>query len=548
MRSTGVKATLLALALSGVISCERETDPVAGSPGLVVLIVVDQLGAEQLARVEPLLTGGLRRLLDEGVVFTGARHAHAKTSTGPGHATLATGTHPSRHGIVHNYWNDRATGEEVYSAEDDDEVETPARLLAAGLGDWLKARSPASRVFAVSGKDRSAVLSGGLAADGAFWYDRELGTFETSRHYFAEEPEWLVEFNRRRLLDEHLGRAWVPLSVPEEALAAVGVETFDFGPLRTGFPHVFGGLSAGPSEGYYEGLYVSPWLDHYTTQFAEHLIESVRLGERDQDLLVLAYSAMDSVGHTYGPESRESLDTLMRLDLSLGRLLDFVDRRVGLDNTVIALSSDHGAAPLPELRARRGESGSRLGAAEIACFQRLGSELEARFGSGDWLLADALLDPAALERSGVAREVVEREVAAYLATCPNVERVVTRSQLLSPSSSEPTAAERNTYHPDRSADILVTMREHFMPTRTSASTHGTPWDYDAEVPLIFWKRGLTPATIAAPVATVDLAPTLAGLAGFAVTTPIDGADLGALVRGEVVPEAADTVAAATAAD
>ena len=492
-----------------------------GGPRLLLLLVVDQFRGDYLDRFDALWTGGLRRLLDEGAVFSDAHHRHSVTHTATGHASLVTGCHPRRHGIIANYWSDPTERRRVYSVDDDEHDASPARLLEPALGDWLKERSARSRVFAASAKDRAAVVLGGHRADAAFWYDDEQGSWRSSTYYAAAEAPWVEEFNELRLADEQFGKAWEPLPVDPEQLAAMGIESLDLGPLRSSFPHTYGGLLLGPGESFYRGLYGKPWLDEYTTRFAERLIVEEDLGgDGWTDLLALSFSALDAAGHNFGPDSPEVLDVLLRLDHRLGELLEFVDRRLGLDNVVVALSSDHGVAPMPEL-GRSG--GGRLTAEGVLCFQQVNARLADRFGEARWLLAGPFLNPEAIAERGVDRRLVEDEAVRLLAACPGVGRVWRRAELA--GEVEPAARlAANSHHAERSPDLVVEFEPFFQPTR-SAATHGSPHRYDTHVPLVLRVPGRAPVRDAAPAATIDVAPTLAALAGLA-PRDVDGTDLG----------------------
>ena len=513
-------AALCALLLASACRPPAPSEPPAG-PRLVLWIVVDQFQAAYLERFAPLWRGGLRRLLDQGAVFTDTHHRHAETLTAPGHASLATGCHPRRHGIIRNYWFDPVTGRRIYSVGDPEHGVSPARLLEPTLGDWLKLRSERSRVYAVSGKDRSAVLMAGRRADAAFWYSG--GRFRSNHYYPNGAPAWLEAFHADDPAEQWFGTAWRPLPLPADVLEAAGVEAFDFGPLKPDFPHVLGGLSLAPNEGYFKGLAASPFQDEYLTRFAERLIVEEELGgDGWTDLLVLAYSALDAVGHSYGAESPEVLDLLLRLDRTLEELLQLVDRRVGLDEVVVAFSSDHGVAPLPELG-----GGRRLGAEDVLCYQGVNGRLAERFGEERWLLPGPFVNPGALSARGVEHAAIEEEAARLLAECPRVARVWRRAELA--AAGEPEAELfHNSFHPERSPDLLVQFEPLFTPT-LSAATHGSSWPYDTRVPLILLAPGLGPLRDEGPAATVDVAPTLATLVGL--TPPaVDGTDLGPRLR------------------
>lgn len=528
-RSTrkALAGVLVALTLGTLAAgCARGPAPpeTTTAEGLVVLLVADQFRDDYLDRFDPLLTGGLRRLLDQGVRFADTRHLHAITETAPGHATLATGSDPRHHGIVANYWYDAQEGSVVYSADAPEMDDSPGRLLVPTLGDWVKGARPDARVFSASTKDRAAIFLGGREADGAFWYDWDSGEMETSDYYFEGEPAWLRSFNDRRLLDRWWGSAWEAPAIPPETLAALGVVDADLGPLAWSWPHVFGGADPAIHEGFYRGLGASPVLDRHLVEFTWHLVETHDLGGGGRlDVLALSFSSLDYVGHRYGPDSLEVLDTILRLDEALGLLLERLDARLGLDRVFLALSSDHGVAPLPELRAPLGLPGRRIDPAVVLCVQRAEGALDERYGEDHWLAPGPRLDPATLERRGLPREALETTLAAALGRCPAVSRAWTRSELLPGPGDDPLqAAWARSFHPDRSPDFLLQFDPYFLESRSNAATHGSPWEYDTRVPFLLLAPGLAPGVHHEPAGTIDVAPTLAALAGVPYPATVDG--------------------------
>ena len=529
--AAGIAALLVgALPLAGAPPAAPA--PAMAPPRLVLLLVVDGLRALDLERFSPLFDGGLRRLMDRGVRFADAHHEHAVTTTSPGHATLATGLHPRRHGIIDNWWHERDPAREVSSVGDAELGASPRRLLAPTLGDWLKERDPSSRVFAVSGKDTAAVLLGGHRADGAFWYDPANGGFRTSEYYRQRRPDWLTGFNEQRLLDEHFGRAWEPLPVDAETIAQLEIAAPEPGARAAGFRHLFGGLAAAPDEGFYGSVYYSPWLDAHLARCAERLATAEDLGgDGVVDLLAVSFSTLDEVGHTHGPDSREWLDLVLRLDRTIGELLDALDRTVGRDRILVALSSDHGMAPLPEVRARRGLAGRRADSRDVLCLQAVGRGLAERFGDDRWLLPGPFLDPEAVRRSGRDRDAVEREAVRLFEQCPAVVKAWTRDELRESGAAPDPYQERfaRGFHPPRSPDFQLQFEEHFVRYTDGGTDHGSPYSYDTHVPLILSGARLAPGRIDERVSTSDLAPTLAALAGVPPPAGLDGRDLSALL-------------------
>jgi hypothetical protein len=275
---------LAAAALLGAGAVSAQTAP----PKLVVFLSIDQGRAEYLERFRPALEGGLLLLLERGVIFTETHHAHATTVTAPGHASLSTGRFPSHSGVVGNDWYDRSEKREVYCVEDRDSPvltvgdggtgrpkflgRSPRRLRGSALGDWMKRRSRASKVYSAGGKDRSAVLMGGKNADGAFWFDGESGQWVTSRYYMDDYPVWVREFHARRLADSYFGRTWEPLPVPEALLSAMKIEASGAGAEGSGVPQFLGQGTLSEDSGFYHSLFETPFLESYLLSFAENLV------------------------------------------------------------------------------------------------------------------------------------------------------------------------------------------------------------------------------------------------------------------------------------
>ena len=522
-RHPAAVATLLVT----LTACAGEPPPPADTPRLVLFIVVDQGRYDYLERFRPLLTGGLGRLLEESVVFTNAHHDHAITTTAPGHATLSTGVYPSRHGIVNNWWLDRGSGDRVAAVGS---PPSPDALDAPALGDWLKSTYPRSKVFAAGGKDRGAILTAGKNADGAFWTDSSSGHFVSSRHYGWREAEWLDAYHEELFPDRYFGQAWEPLPEVAEQGAAFGIEALDAGTVEWRFPHPIGPASLTPSDGFYSALLNdTPFGDAYLADFARTLIEEEDLGsDVYPDVLGLAFSALDKVGHDYGPDSPELLDTLLRLDRALGELFDFVDRRVGLASTVVSLSADHGVTPVPEVLAAKGAPARRFDAEENGCFQQAGRRLRERFGEEEWFVTNLFLDRELIAESGVDPAEIESEARRLLELCPGVERVWTRSELERREDDGGEAMRRlyaHSFHPERSPDLLLQLEPHTLPVmRSSVTTHGTPYPYDTHVPWLLRLPSGTGARVDDAVATVDVAPTVAHLIGVTPPAGLDGID------------------------
>jgi predicted AlkP superfamily pyrophosphatase or phosphodiesterase len=522
-----MKRTVAPIAAALVLACSVcSPRPRAVAPRLVVLIVIDQMRSDQLLDSAERFESGLARLYDEGTLYENAHHAHALTLTGSGHATLASGVHPSRSGIIGNSWWERGERAHVGSVADPatrrlDQPELTGasafRMRVATLGDWLKQANPDSQVWAVSIKDRSAVLSAGRNADGAFWYDFDNGRFVTSDNYMAEEPGWVRSFDEARSIEAyrdgwHLLRDSGDYSRPDDAAGEVEPRTF---------PPLFSNGDA-----YYEEVAGTPFGDRFTFDFATALIDGQQLGaDEASDLLIVSASSADAIGHGYGPWSRETEDYYFRLDFMLGEFFEHLDAVVGPGRWLVALSSDHGVLPLPEQTAGARHSRQEiLGLVQsefVAAAEAVGvdpSRVRLEAVNGLVLDADADIDPATLA-------ALRDRMAANLRANPRIEDVFTWDELASDATlNRPYEAEfRRSFDPRRSADLMVRFPEFDLGFwGASGTTHGSAYSHDTHVPMIFLGAGVPARRFDTPVRTVDLAPTLASCLGLEPPDGLDG--------------------------
>lgn len=531
---------LLALALTALACARPATEPPlppakerGEGPSLVMFLVVDQLRADYLVRFRPLLDGGLAWLLDNGVVFTEGRHDHSATETAPGHATLATGSHPAHSGIPANNWYEIASGTEMYSGGTGSDI-GPGNLRVPTLGDWMKAADRRSKVFSASRKDRSAIMLGGRRADGAYWYDWRIGGFRSSPYYRDALRSWLMEFNSERRLDRFFGLGWEELEGAPQP-GEYGIVKADTGAFELGFPHAVAPLGAEPGPIFYSAVGDTPFVDWLLADFAQRIVESEELGaDGNVDLLALSFSALDYVGHEYGPDSREVVDALRRLDRALMELIEFLDDEVGLEHVVFVLSSDHGVVPLPEVLRAEGIDARRLGAEDYRCVQQSGRKLRDRLGDYTWFIDsleeafDFYVNPDAIGVSGVSRATVEREMAGILEACDAVQKVWTADEIaaiVDPAPGSVEALLAHSFVPDRSPHLLLQLKPNYLPYLGMGTSHGSAYDYDLRVPIIFAATGIGPGTVEGPALTVDVAPTLADMIGIVPPPSIDGRSL-----------------------
>ena len=491
-------------------------------PRLVVYLVVDQLRGDLLERYSPAFTGGFRRLLDEGLSFTNALHGHSSTETAPGHAALSTGVHPARARIPSNAW--REGGERVLNVIDHQERlvglpdvpgASPRVLDRTGLADWLLEAQSDARVLSVSAKDRAAVLMAGRSKGDVYWFDALSGQFVTSTYYRSTNPSWLGRFNRETMPGFRADSVWASTVPPEFAtLSAPDTASFEGDGVNTYFPHRYHRERLDPeADDFFLWFETTPMLDRATLDVVLMAMDGEGIGRRQgrTDFLSISFSQADRVGHSYGPLSREQMDTLLRLDKVLEDLFGFLDTRVGPGMWVVGLTGDHGVMTMPE----RAEAEGR----------RLTMEDRSTLEQG--------LSRVARESTGQG-EALAGSLLGALGEFTFVGPAFTHRELLSgvPGDSLATLFQRN-FTPGRAGGLLsgygveMWFAENVLDWNYSSfgTTHGSPFHYDRWVPLILMGPGIEKGRVEDPVQPLDLAPTLAGLAGIPYPGDLDGVPL-----------------------
>ncbi len=338
LRSFAAATLWISIACTSGISAQPENQP-----DLVVVIAVDQMRQDFFDRFGEHFNGGLKRLMDEGVMFTNAHHEHALTNTAPGHATIATGRYPANNGIVNNSYYSKEVHEEQYCVGDPSEkvigvandgaipARSPRRLKATTVGDWIKKADSQSRVFSVSKKDRTAVIMGGQDADGAFWFDNVSTKFITSTYYTKEYPSWANEFVGSKVMYDEILAGWNKFA-PEELYAELRPDDFEVegGAFMADFPHTRVRMRAGVPRSQRTSIFLTttPMADQLVLKFSKLLIEQEDLGGRGHtDMISIGCSAADAIGHHFGPESHEVMDYYLYLDSYLDEFFTFLDER-----------------------------------------------------------------------------------------------------------------------------------------------------------------------------------------------------------------------------
>jgi predicted AlkP superfamily pyrophosphatase or phosphodiesterase len=511
------------------------TNVAPGRPTLIVTIVVDQFSANLFNQYRSRFTGGLKTLADQGLVYTNGFQSHGVTTTCPGHSTVLTGAHPTHTGIPTNEWIDPATGQQTYclaapantiagGAHGENGLVGPDRLLVTNLPDWVKAQSPNSRVFAVSGKDRGAINLAGHHPDGAFWIEGPMLTTyvepgQTSDARLAPIAAFNAAYKAQ--LAASPNPAWTfqhDLCRTLRGTSTIGGETF-----HADLP---------PEDANLED---SPWLDETTLDAATYLLESQQMGRRGVvDLLGVSLSGTDKIGHAYGTQGPEMCEQLLRMDEALGAFLGKVAAVPG--GAIVVLTADHGGSDFPERMTDRGAAAGRY---DPDMLKRVNARLKTQFnltdsplqsGGTGFIVADkdkkALAEPLRSQIIAAAIPLLNAE--------PNIALAVPRDELLNDpmpprdfNPEELTVRERLRLSAvaGRGADILRGYAYNLTVGGRiggAISSHGSPWDYDRRVPIIFWRPGERGEEHFWPLRTVDIAPTLANLIGVPTPDTVDG--------------------------
>ena len=539
------------LALAGVMMTPVTALANDHNPKLILQITVDGLRGDLLERYKANFgEDGFRYLMEDGTYYTNAHYQHGNTETIVGHVSLATGAPPSVHGMVGNVWYDRNEERVVYNVEDgkynmltsgagvnkSTEIDptqkvatqdgrSPEPILSTTFSDELAiASNGESKIFSVSVKDRGAISLGGHSGK-AFWFSKAQSEFVTSDYYYDEYPTWVTAWNEQKVPNQYSGKKWA-LSLPKDQYTLKeGNPDYkvDLAGFKRTFPHPYGPASY---KYYSTMLTLSPAGDEITGNFAETLLKEENLGKgKFTDYLAVSFSSNDYVVHMYGPSSLETEDNLIRLDKTIANLLKKVDKQVGLKNTLIVLSADHGVPEAPA-------TVNALGVNQAAYFNQkslispeLLTRLKTEFGLGEdairlYAQPYVYLNHDAIKKKGVDLAKVQKAVAEELLKVKGIAYAVTSSDIEKnqvPNTHVMTLVKNN-YHPMRSGDVYVVYNPrnyiNDMEGLTIASTHGSPWRYDTHVPIIFAGYNIDDEKISREVTPYDIAPTLSNVLGI----------------------------------
>jgi len=534
--------------LSGSIITFGSVATQLAKPKLILQITVDQLRGDMPYKyLSRMGEGGFNYLLKAGVVYKDAHHNHANTETIVGHATLATGALPSVHGMVGNVWLDNKKQRLVYNIEDGlfpllsanadvnqkTEIDptqktaktsgrSPNNIQVSTFSDELAiATNGRAKIFGVSVKDRGAVSMAGHMGK-AFWFSKKSGEFVTSKYYYDNYPNWVEQWNQARPTQKYHKATWDLLAKQKN---------YDFGKqddqvwetkfpgFGRVFPHHYGEMT----NGYFNTfLTLSPAGDELTLDFAKAVVNNEQLGQDNiTDYLSLSFSSTDYVSHIFGPSSLEAEDNILRLDRTLSDLLKFIDKKVGLDNTLVVLSSDHGAAEAPAYLSTLGLKTQTVKPDTWNVAPGM-LALKSKFGIDKTLIKTYFhpylyLDRELIEQKGLSLEQVQQVVAKEVEKLEGVEMAIASTDIEKgqfPNDYLHTLVVNN-HSKNRSGDIYIVFEPHRfiadMEGLTVAATHGSPWGYDTFVPVIFAGYGLQSKSINRRISTTDIAVTLSSI-------------------------------------
>ena len=505
------------------------------SPKLVVGIVVDQMCYDYLYRFyEKFGNDGFKKLMEKGTNCRSMTYNYVPTYTGPGHASIYTGTTPSNHGIVANDWYDREEGREVNCVEDstystvgsDSKAGScsPINLKANTITDQLKLTYPQAKVISMSIKNRGAILPGGHLSDGSYWYDYATGNFITSTFFEPTLPTWVSDFNNKRYAELYMTGTWNTLyDISTYTESGPDDSPYEFllpASTTPTFPYDLRAMSAVEGRTPTGLMPVTPYGNTILTNLALASLEPENLGEDDQtDMLCISYSTPDIVGHTFGPYSKEIEDIYLRLDLEIARLIKGLEKQVGKKGFVLFLTADHAVVPVPQNLADHNLPGGYV-FVDTNMYD-LKVSMKAKFGQELILDQDNLniyLDHDSIALLGFDLQEVVDFVVSETVKWDNVKRVFTAEQLYNGNSNDPWVNMiRNGYHHSESGDVILMLEPGYLPKSKDSesahkgTSHGSAYSYDTHVPMLWYGAGIPKMEMFRPIEITDITSTLTHL-------------------------------------
>jgi predicted AlkP superfamily pyrophosphatase or phosphodiesterase len=522
-----VRILCCVVAVAVVVTIRPQAAP-QPPPKLAVIIVVDQMRADYVDRFKGFWTGGLKRMATQGAWFQQAAYPYLTTVTCAGHATISTGSFPHTHGVFQNAWWDREARKQMSCTADPNARDVGYGVTVTGGDSAYRLQVPTftdqmrtsrrAHVVSLSLKARSAIMLGGHGGDAITWLTEALDGWETSAGYSEHGVPAVKAFVDANPVAADLGKTWdlsLPASSYSEPDDAVG-EMPPAGWTRS-FPHRLTGTANKADSSYFAQWERSPLADAYLGRFAAALVRSLQLGKHDgTDVLAISFSSPDLLGHAFGPRSREMQDMYVRLDQTIGTLLDQLDAIVGKDQWVAGLTADHGVTPIPEQLVAEGKDGGRIKGGAIV--DAIEQALKPALGDGRHVTAlntnDIYFEPGVYDKILKSRELAAAVVSA-IASRPGIQRVFRSEEIRgAANSSDPLLrAAALSYFPGRSGDLIIATKPGWM-FYPDGTTHGSPSLDDQRVPILFYGRGVKPGVYQERATPADVAPTLAVLSGM----------------------------------
>lgn len=522
------KIAVLAFALIMALPSFGKKKIPSEKPKLIVQIVISQMRYDYLNKYwNKYSDNGFKKLVENGTFCKNAHYNYHLTQNAPGFATIATGTNPSMHGIVADKWYDRLKEEIVDATYDkntnsigtyvDQSRLSPSKLLSTTISDELRLSTNfSSKVFGVSMHGKEAVLSSGHSAVGAFWFDTQTGSWVTSSYYMSELPKWIKEFNEKKYPDTYLTREWtslLPISEYKESFSG-SLLSKDLENQKSRFS-ILNLLKIKKESKTYDILTTTPFGNTFTKDFAINLIVNEQLGMDDTtDFLALNFTATHTIGLRFGPSSIEVQDTYLRLDQDLAHLFEFIDEQIGIENTLIYLTSDHGVSYSPENLTKAKIPGGIFEPKNAVTL--LESYLDIVYNKGDWVKfyfeKQIYLNHNLIENAQISFEEIQTKAAMFLNQFSGVANALTAYSMQNTffSSGIPNKIQ-NSFYPKRSGDVILNLEPGWIENSGNATNTNSAYTYDTHVPLIWYGWKINRKTISRKINIEDLAPTISGL-------------------------------------
>lgn len=509
-------------------------------PRLVVGIVVDQMRYDYIYRYwNKYSEGGFKRLVNKGFFCENTHHNFAPTYTAPGHASIYTGTTPSVHGIIANDWYDRTSGSYVYCTDDSTVLGvggsfkrgrmSPNRMLTTTITDELRlSTNNQSKVIGIGLKDRGAILPAGHTGNAAYWYDESTGNWMTSTYYMTKLPQWVSDFNKKELVKSYLGNPWntlLPVERYTESLPDDNAYEGTFaGEEKPVFPHDLTALK--DRNGGLALIKSTPFGNSFTKDFAIQTIKSEMMGKRmATDFLTISFSSTDYIGHQFGPGSVEVEDTYLRFDLDIAEFLSFLDAWIGQENVLVFLTADHAVSDSPGYLADQNipsgyfESGVSVDSLKRYLKNKYGDTLVLSYSNQQIFLNRLEIE----QDDEINYRQAESDVAAFMLRFKGVAGTLTATTLRNSGFNNGiNRLVQNGYNPKRSGDVIINLEPGWMEHGKTGTTHGSPYNYDTHVPLIWYGWDIKHGNSHEKISTTDIAPTISSLLNISLPSGCNG--------------------------